>query len=123
MSKTKLKPCPFCGSYYIDYSIKTCGSFRKQYHVAMYCKECNCYGKRTLIKPTETGRWEIERNEEYKKLAIEGWNTRSVTDNIIAQLRWERDVAISQLEKLGIGFGQKIEDEVIKAVKEVNGNE
>ena len=41
------------------------------------------------------------------------------SDSVMAQIRWERDVAISQLEKLGIGFGQKIEDEMIKAVKEV----
>lgn len=44
-------------------------------------------------------------------------------EKVIGQYKWERDVAISQLKKLGIGFGQKIEDEVIKAVKEVNGNE
>ena len=25
---TELKPCPFCGSNNIDYSIKTCGSYR-----------------------------------------------------------------------------------------------
>ena len=39
MSEIKLKNCPFCGSNNIDYSIKTCGSYRRQYHVAMYCKE------------------------------------------------------------------------------------
>lgn len=41
------------------------------------------------------------------------------TDAYVNQLRWERDVAISQLEELGIGFGEKIEDEVINAIKEV----
>ena len=86
MSKTKLKPCPFCGSNNIDYSIKTCGSYRKQYHIAMYCKECNCYGKRTLIKPIETARWEIEKNESYKKLAIVAWNTRNPIENSIERI-------------------------------------
>ena len=41
------------------------------------------------------------------------------TDNYVEQLRWERDIAISQLERLGIGFGEKIEDEVIEKIKEV----
>ena len=27
----------------------------------------------------------------------------------IGQFKWERDIAIEQLEELGIGFGQKIE--------------
>ena len=72
----KIKSCPFCNSNKIGYSIKTCGSYRGQYHVAMYCKDCNCYGKRTLIKPTETARCEIENNDSYKELAIAAWNTR-----------------------------------------------
>ena len=83
---TELKPCPFCGSNNIDYSIKTCGSYRKQYHIAMYCKECNCYGKRTLIKPIETARWEIEKNESYKELAIAAWNTRNPIENAIERI-------------------------------------
>ena len=86
MNKTKLKPCPFCGSNNIDYSIKTCGSYRGQYHIAMYCKECNCYGKRTLIKPIETTRLEIEKNESYKELAIVAWNTRNPIENSIERI-------------------------------------
>lgn len=82
MNEIKLKNCPFCGSNKIGYSIKTCGSYRGQYHVAMYCKDCNCYGKRTLIKPTETARWEIEKNESYKELAIQAWNTRKSIDDL-----------------------------------------
>ena len=78
----KIKSCPFCNSNNIGYSIKTCGSYRGQYHVAMYCKDCNCYGKRTLIKPTETARWEIEKNESYKELAIQAWNTRKANDDL-----------------------------------------
>ena len=83
---TELKPCPFCGSNNIDYSIKTCGSYRGQYYIAMYCKECNCYGKRTLIKPMETTRLEIEKNESYKELAIAEWNTRNPIENAIKRI-------------------------------------
>ena len=86
MNEIKLKPCPFCGSNNIDYSIKTCGSYKRQYHISMYCKECNCYGKRTLIKPIETTRWEIEKNESYKELAIAAWNTRNPIENAIERI-------------------------------------
>lgn len=44
------------------------------------------------------------------------------SDSVITQLIWERDIAISQLEKLGIGFGEKIEDEVIKKVNRIISN-
>ena len=83
---SKIKSCPFCGSNNIDYSIKTCGSYRRQYHVAMYCKECNCYGKRTLIKPTETSRCDIEKNNGYKELAIQAWNTRKPIENALEKI-------------------------------------
>jgi hypothetical protein len=29
--------------------------------------------------------------------------------NVLDQYQWERDVALHQLEKLGIGFGEKID--------------
>ena len=86
MNEIKLKPCPFCGSNNIDYSIKTCGSYKRQYHISMYCKECNCYGKRTLIKPIGTARREIEKNESYKELAIVAWNTRNPIENAIERI-------------------------------------
>lgn len=40
-------------------------------------------------------------------------------EKVIGQYKWERDMAMYQLEQLGIGFGQKLEDEVIEKVKEV----
>ena len=70
-----IAPCPFCGSKNIDYSIKTAGG--TGYHMAMYCKDCNSYGKRVLIKPTETRRSDIEKNKQYYNLALSAWNTRS----------------------------------------------
>lgn len=80
MSEIKLLPCPFCGGEHIDYSVKTCGRWERKYHVAMYCKDCNCYGARTLINPTEETRYEVENNPKYKQLAIMKWNTRKIAD-------------------------------------------
>ena len=57
-----------------------------------------------------------------------------VSKGVYDQVRWERDVAISQLEELGIGFGQKKPDmvevvrckdcahsEFVSVLNEVNG--
>ena len=86
MSKIKLLPCPFCGGEHIDYSVKTCGRWERKYHVAMYCKDCNCYGARVLITPTESTRYEVENNPKYKQLAIEKWNTRKPMERIVERL-------------------------------------
>ena len=86
-----IKPCPFCGSHNISYSVKTTGRWERKYHVAMYCKDCNCYGKRILITPTETSRYDVERNIEYKQLAIDAWNTRKPMERILERLEERRD--------------------------------
>lgn len=86
---SKVKSCPFCGSHNIDYSIKTTGRWERKYHVAMYCKDCNCYGKRILITPTETSRYDVERNIEYKQLAINAWNTREPVVDVINHITQE----------------------------------
>lgn len=83
---SELKCCPFCGGEDIGYSVKTTGRWERKYHVAMYCKDCNCYGKRVLITPTENTRYDVEHNEEYKKLAINAWNTRTPMANIVEKL-------------------------------------
>ena len=83
---SELKCCPFCGGEDIVYSVKTAGRWERKYHVAMYCKDCNCYGKRVLITPTENTRYDVEHNEEYKKLAINSWNTRTPMANIVEKL-------------------------------------
>ena len=85
----KLKSCPFCGSNNIDYSVKTTGRWERKYHVAMYCKDCNCYGKRILITPTETSRYDVERNTKYKQLAIDAWNDRQPIDEVIDAINQE----------------------------------
>ena len=85
----KIKCCPFCGSDKIDYSIKTTGRWERKYHVAMYCKDCNCYGKRILITPLETSRYDVERNVKYKQLAINAWNTREPVVDVINHITQE----------------------------------
>lgn len=78
--ESKLKPCPFCGSEDIKYSIKITGHFDVQYHATMYCNKCHCYGKRTLtnkvIHNDYKGRQAIEDDESIKNEAIKAWNTR-----------------------------------------------
>ena len=105
MKETNLKPCPFCGEELI-----TIANGQYYSHKREQDKEKQCFG----------GVWTFEVDDEEM---IKLWNTRKPMDSYVEQLKWERDVAISQLEKLGVGFGEKIEDEMIKAVKEVKGNE
>lgn len=98
-----LKPCPFCNGDNIEYSIKTGGIYNKirKYHVAMYCTDCNCYGKRTLIKITEEDyenrTCSVEKNDVYKKIAIQAWNTRKPIDNIKKQLK---DILVDREEDM-----------------------
>lgn len=94
MSKTNLKPCPFCGEELIVLQGK------KYYaHDLKKNKPVKCYA----------GTWVFRVDDEE---SIKLWNTRYI-DSYIEQLRWERDVAISQLEELGIGFGEKVDDKVV----------
>lgn len=74
----KLKPCPFCGGKKLGYSIKTSTSnYQRVYHATMYCGKCHCYGARVLIHPVESNRISVERNESYRRKAIEAWNRRA----------------------------------------------
>lgn len=74
----QLKPCPFCGSKKLGYSIKVASRTRDtaNYHVCMYCKDCNCYGKRVLTHVNDRCRRNVENNAELRKLAEEAWNNR-----------------------------------------------
>ena len=77
----KLKPCPFCGSTDIRYSLKITGHFEVRYHASMYCNKCHCYGARTLTTVVKNndykGRTTIENDETVKQKAIDAWNTRT----------------------------------------------
>ena len=80
----KLKPCPFCGSTDIKYSLKITGHFDVRYHASMYCNKCHCYGARTLTKSIRhndyKGRHQIEADESIRKQAEEAWNRRADND-------------------------------------------
>ena len=72
--ESKLMPCPFCGGNRIGYSDKvTIIRFARKRHVAMYCKDCNCYGARTITYETENYPY---RGADGRKLATEAWNRR-----------------------------------------------
>ena len=100
-------PCPFCGGHNIGYSVKTMGIRAKKYHVAMYCKDCNCYGKRTIVSidtdSEYTFREDIEKNATFKQLAIDAWNTRLPMENIIykisAQINATAEIRKEALQK------------------------
>lgn len=73
----QLKPCPFCKGTNLDYSVSVASRTRTtvNYHMAIFCKDCFCYGRRVLIHATaDQSKYEIARN--YKKQASEAWNDR-----------------------------------------------
>ena len=110
MSKDKIKVCPFCGEepkinqrytvtdWEVDNPVE-----ELMYLVECENDKCSCYVESKMYKT--------------KELAIKAWNTHYI-DSYIEQLRWERDVAISQLEELGVGFGEKVDDKVVVAKME-----
>jgi hypothetical protein len=73
----------------------------------MYCKDCNCYGKRVLITPVDNeSRFEVERNPKYKQLAINAWNTRSeeiantVLKGVNKRINWlSEEIGVSRYER------------------------
>lgn len=120
MNEIKLKNCPFCGSNKIGYSIKTCGSYRGQYHVAMYCKDCNCYGKRTLIKLTEEEyrRYDVENNKEYKELAIQAWNTRKPIEYALEKISYNIESSQNGANDIEVAYWNNALRTSIRIVKE-----
>lgn len=74
-----MKPCPFCNSRNIEYSIKVASrtQAKANYHVCMYCKDCNCYGRRVLVTLDNHVRRNIENNANIRKLAEDAWNNRA----------------------------------------------
>lgn len=81
---SNLKPCPFCGSTKLDISSKRAQTYDiTNYRVCVYCKNCNSYGPRVLVRcnkpntPNYLQFMTIDYNEEAKNKAIEAWNKRS----------------------------------------------
>ena len=104
-----IKSCPFCGSNNIGYSIKTMGRSKK-YHVAMYCKDCNCYGKRTIVEVSTDSKYafrsDVEKDPTFKQIAINAWNTRSediattVLSKVYERINWlSEEIPVSRYER------------------------
>lgn len=119
MEQKLLKPCPFCGSDRINYSVKTTGRWERKYHVAMYCKDCNCYGARILITPKENNRSDIEKNELYRKLAEEAWNTRMPVFRVTGILEKELTQLNNEFSEAKKTYNQKLMDEIQLKIDDV----
>ena len=78
MKEAELKPCPFCGSTDIRYSIKIAmhRGNKRMHRVAMFCWDCNCYGARTLIDTSGRKLYHVEKDTRFEEIAIEAWNRR-----------------------------------------------
>jgi hypothetical protein len=88
MSKTELKPCPFCGSE----KMKVEGKYKKKWsyegvgHItcAVRCNKCHARGGtasgyvRNAVHPlTERGEEVLEMEYQIRGRAIEAWNRRA----------------------------------------------
>lgn len=69
-----VKNCPFCGSNKIEYSTKAIGNMK--WKTAMYCKKCNAYGPRVIIKVEYPDSVDNIRDDKYKHFAVDKWNER-----------------------------------------------
>lgn len=77
-----MKPCPFCRSTNIKYSVKTARvRFKDVYRVCMYCADCNTYGPRVIVKPEEEDaaysmRTKISKDSYLQQFAEQKWDQR-----------------------------------------------
>lgn len=83
ISNYNLKPCPFCGSTKLDISAKRVQTYDyTNYKTCIYCKDCNSYGPRVLVKHVEPNEpyylrsMNIDFNEVAKAEAVKAWNDR-----------------------------------------------
>lgn len=61
----------------------------------------------------------FEEIQQYRAIGtVEEFKRAKAMENVYGQVKWERDVAISQLEEIGISLGQKMDE--FKAFKEKN---
>ena len=74
---TQINNCPFCDSDKLDISIKTSGRWERYYQVAVYCKNCHCYGPR-VISHVDNYR---KVTDEDKNTAIKLWNNAKEKNN------------------------------------------
>lgn len=59
----------------------------------------------------------LEEIQQYRAIGtIEEFKRAKEMEAVYGQVKWERDIAISQLEEIGVGLGQKMDE--FKALKE-----
>ena len=79
--------------------------------------------RKALMKYMRDYKWEFALNSDFSK-AIEMVDVQptveAVPKSYAEQIRWERDVAVGQLNEIGCQFGQKM-DEVKKKLEVVHG--
>lgn len=84
----ELKPCPFCGSNHLGISDKTTTiSYKRKRHVAVYCKDCNCYGARIIGEEQSYN----SATDEAKSKAIVAWNQRAELENLVSVEEMEQE--------------------------------
>lgn len=79
MSKTELKPCPFCGGKAVFFVKGHSASEMKSYwHIGVYCTKCNLTSPKlyslTLALGTNA---EIQAIEDERQHAVDDWNRRA----------------------------------------------
>lgn len=72
----QMNNCPFCSSDKLDISIKTSGRWERYYHVAVYCKNCHCYGPRVIIRVDNYRKV----TDDDKNIAIKLWNNANAKE-------------------------------------------
>ena len=79
MSKTELKPCPFCGGKAVFYvKSHTASEMKSYWHIGVYCTKCNLTSPKlyslTLALGTNA---EIQTIEDERQHAVDDWNRRA----------------------------------------------
>lgn len=64
--------------------------------------------------------WDIQTIDEAFRMAIEALQAepnKAVPPSLADVYKWERDIALSQLEEYGIGFAEKKRDDLVEVVR------
>lgn len=119
---SELKPCPFCGGVDIRFTNKTTGGRGNQKrHVAMYCNQCNTYGKRTLVKTDKPYLTSKERESFGISVAISAWNTRTDSNQKrIEELEGGLALSVAWLQCDFEFLGSPLESEFKKLLEKTN---
>ena len=64
--------------------------------------------------------WNVKKVDEAMNMAIEALQAepnKAVPPSLADVYKWERDIALSQLEEYGIGFAEKKRDDLVEIVR------